>query len=420
MPRFLTLALAALLVVSSAGLAAADTTGNPVLSVHLPDNRVETGEETTLELFVLNGGEVRLGGTRDTEARVTTARQVVVSLGTGAAPMTVETGPRPVGNVPEGVVGPVTFSLSVRDNAAAGTYRLPVGVSYVYTNEIETDDPDEPEHHQRSSSFRTTVDVIVEPSADFEVANVTSTLAVGDEGTVRGTVTNTGEAPVRNAVVIFTGDNPNLAPVETEFAVGDLRPGRSATFAFDAEVSDSADAGPRQLTFEVRYRDTDDEVRRSDPLDARVEVGQRRDVFSVEPVSGAVTGGKSGTLELRVTNTGDEPVSDVSAKLFTDDPLASSDDEAFVDRLGPGESATIRFALSAAPDALEKVYPVSLDFQYDDAEGDTRLSDTFDVPVQVREPQDTRQLPVSTPLAAGGAVAIVVVVILGIWLWRRD
>lgn len=63
MPRFIALVFVALLVVSSAGLAAADTLGQPVLSVHLPDNRVEAGAETSLDLFVLNGGEIHLGGT---------------------------------------------------------------------------------------------------------------------------------------------------------------------------------------------------------------------------------------------------------------------------------------------------------------------------------------------------------------------
>lgn len=124
---------------------------------------------------------------------MTTARQVLVSIGAGAVPLTVKTESRPVGNVPEGVVGPVTFAVSVDENAQPGTYDLPVRVSYVYTRRIDTDDPEEPEYFQRSETLRTTVEVEVERRADFELSNVTSTLAVGDEGSIRGTVTNTGQ-----------------------------------------------------------------------------------------------------------------------------------------------------------------------------------------------------------------------------------
>ena len=67
--------------------------------------------------------------------------------------------------------------------------------------------------------------------------------------------------------------------------------------------------------------------------------------------------------------------------------LTSSDDEAFIDRLESGETETITFAISAGGSALSKSYPVSLDFQYDDADGDTLLSDTYQVPVTVEEPE---------------------------------
>ena len=530
MVRPLPLLLVAVVLLSVAGVAAADVRGNPTLSVYLPDNRVEPGATTTLELSLQNEGNVEEGGTDEQEARVTTARDVRVRLGAGAAPLEVETSTQPVGNVPEGVAGPVSFVVTVDEAATAGTYALPVTVDYTYTSEIDTDTPGEPEYRTRSATLETTVDVVVEERARFEVDGATadvavgatgdvtvrlrhvgneaardaavtldardpaltfgeansattfvgdwapgevrsvtvsarvaagadarplpvavtveyvdadgatrtsdpltagvapraeqsfavdrveSTLAVGDEGTLRGRLTNTGESTVRNVVVVFGTDTENVVPVETEYAVGDLAPGASATFAFDAEISDAADAGPRQLSLTVRYRDAGDDVRRSDPLDVRVDVGERRDVFDVEPLDATFAPGSSGVLELRVTNAGEEPVADVSAKLFTDDPLSSADDEAFVDALAPGESVVVRFELSAAGDALGKDYPVSVDFQYDDAEGDTRLSNTYDVPVTVVERTGGAGLD---PLVVGGAVVGLLVLVGAVVAIRR-
>jgi len=67
-------------------------------------------------------------------------------------------------------------------------------------------------------------------------------------------------------------------------------------------------------------------------------------------VAGAATGiapGETARYDVVVRNTGSEPVSDVQAKLFVDEPISSDDDEAFVTSLDPGEETTLRFEVSA-------------------------------------------------------------------------
>jgi len=251
----------------------------------------------------------------------------------------------------------------------------------------------------------------------FSVADVASTLEVGSEGVLRGTVVNRGPNAVRNAVVVFAPEDRNVNPIETEFPVGSLAPGERANFSFDVEISEAAGAGPRQFSVHVRYRDAADEIRRSNPLDLRAEVAPARDVFSVEPVDARVTAGGSATLTLRVTNAGGEEVSDISAKLFANDPLSTGDDEAFADSLAPGESTTITFGIAAAGSALEKSYPVSIDFQYDDADGDTLLSDTYLVPVGVEKPTGRDGPPIE--VVGGVVVLLVVAIVIGVSLYRR-
>lgn len=635
--------VALLLVAVAVGPAVAATEGSPELSVHLPDNRVVAGEETSLDLFILNKRNISTGGPAPDERAVTTARNVTVTASSGGAPITVKTATQPIGNVPEGRVGPVKFAISIDEDAAPGRYQVPVEVSFNYTSSIDSNSPTrdrgyvtetierdvtliveerarfavvntstttfsgetgdlqvtlenvgtetatdarvslqrkdpaltfggtasattfvgdwEPgqtktvtvssrfaANNRRSYAVGATVTFedsdgvsrsgdllqfgvtpapgpsrfpVVNASADvtigesgtvevqlrnagnatvhdatvtvqskdpalqfggtgsattfagswgpgevrtfalsasilsqadvrsypitlsveyqtrdgetrrsaavstgvvpraeqsFQLSNLSSTLAVGDEGTIRGTVTNTGETTVRNPVVVFSNDNVNVVPVETEHAIGDLAPGESATFEFPAEVTDAADGGPRQLSFVIRYRDAQDDLHRSDPLDARVDIGPRTDRFAIEAESARFAPGSAGVLELRITNTGDDVVSEVSAKLFTDQPLSSSDDEAFIATLDAGESTVIRFALSVSGEAVErKVYPVSLDFQYEDADGDTRLSDSYDVAVQVTADDDGG----GPPIVIIGVVAIALLAILGVLWYRR-
>jgi hypothetical protein len=94
-----------------------------------------------------------------------------------------------------------------------------------------------------------------------------------------------------------------------------------------------------------------------------------------------------------------------------------SDDEAFLGELAPGENATVAFAIDVGPGAIAKDYPVSVDFQYEDEDGDTLVSDAYRVPVSVEESQREGGIPA---FAYGGAVvAIAVLAIAGYVRFRR-
>jgi hypothetical protein len=278
-----------------------------------------------------------------------------------------------VGEWRPGEVKEVTFPVDVAAGAELRQYTLTGRVTYTDTDGIV----------QTSNELRASVRPRDEQS--FSLSGVESTLRVNYEGTVRGTVTNEGPAPVSDAVVILRPASANFDASETEYAIPDLAPGEAAEFTFDVEVSSAADPGSRQLSFVVEYDTEDGDGRTSDPLNARIDVGAERDPFTVEASESAVTAGQSGRLTLTVTNAEDETLSDISAKLFVDDPISSSDDEAFIDELGPGESAEITFEVSTGGSTFAKDYPVSVDFEYDREDGTTQVSDTFRLPVTVEE-----------------------------------
>lgn len=309
-----------------------------------------------------------------------------------------------IGDLPGGESTRFEFKVATTDEAGFGPRQFTIEVRY------------RDREDQRQTAAPIDVKAMVAREQVFGVSDVRGSLRVGEEGTVRGTLRNNGQQPVHNAVVVFTSDTANINPIDTEYLIGNLQPDESAEFAFDIEISEASGSGPRQLSVEVRYRDVNDDVRRSDPLDLRTEIAPQRDVFEVVPTSNALTAGNSGTFSVRVTNAGNETLTDISAKLFTDDPLASDDDEAFIDALSPGESRTITFRLSAAGSALTKDYPVSIDFQYREPDGDTRLSDTFRVPVRIEE--SANQGP-SMTLVIGGVVVIVVLGAAGFYYYRR-
>jgi hypothetical protein len=309
-----------------------------------------------------------------------------------------------VGEWAPGETRTVVFDATANDSADTRSYSLTATVNY--------DDPRDNPARSRQLSLGVTP----APEQGFSLSNVESTLRVGEERSLSGTITNDGQQPVRDVVVRFTTQNQNLNPGEREYSVGTLEPGESADFEYSVEVSDAAGPGERQFAFVAEYRNSDGDRRRSDDLLARAAVEPQQDAFSVQAVDATVSPQGTERITVEVTNAGDEPVSAVSAKLFADDPLSAEDDEAFVQSLDPGESTELVFTVSATG-AIEKSYPLSMDFQYDDADGDTLVTDTYRVSVQVQErQQDSSGGP---PLAIVGAVVLVVAVIAGYVYYTR-
>lgn len=300
-----------------------------------------------------------------------------------------------------------TRTIAVEATAAAGAG------PQSYPLEFEATYEDRDGRTKQSETRRFSIQP--EPAQAFAVNDVSGSLAVGGEGQLAATITNTGAEPVENAVVVFADEPATITPLETEFPVGDLGPGESADFSFPIQVSADAEAGPRQFSLVARYR-TDGDTRVESPtLDVRTAVGPEVPAFAVEAADATVAPGGSGTLNVTVTNNGDEPYAAVSAKLFAESPLSTDDDEAYIDELGPGDSAELTFSIAASSAALQKDYPVSLDFRYDEADGDTKTSETYRRAVTVRETDDGD----GTPWVLVGGVVLLVVLGAGYYWTRR-
>lgn len=528
----LALVLVALFAVSAAAPAVAQTgqsgqvVGSPDLSVLATSQEFEPGTRAELDLTLSNRGEIFRGGPSQYEERVTTARGVVVAVRSGAAPVEIDGGSVGVGNVETGTASVPPIGITVAEDAAPGTYRLPVEVSYAFTRTVDYDvygasynDFEETETRHvtvrirdqprfavvnRSSSAqigdrgalsvtvenvgsrrarmasvtatsrsdelrlgtgsesstanvgrwapgeRHTLEYTVETSADatrreytvdlgvdyrdtdgidrtsrtltvgvtpaaeqsFALAGVTTSLRVGEEGTVTGSVINEGPGPVTDPVVVLSTGDSDVVVDAREYAIPDLAPGERARFEYDVTVSEAASASVRQFNLTTRYRTARGDLRRSDGLETVAEIAPRRDRFAVEIVEDGLAAGEATALTVRLTNEGDEPLRTVEAKAFVRSPLSSDDDEAIVPDLAPGETATFTVALSAAGDALPKRYPVSFDFQYERPDGDREVSRTYTAAVTVTEPTGG-----GPPLIPG--VAAVAVLVVGLLAWRR-
>ena len=257
----------------------------------------------------------------------------------------------------------------------------------------------------------------VTPSEEqtFAIESADSTLRVGEDGELHGTITNTGPVAADDVVVQFADQSATLIPVESSVAIGSLEPGADASFVLPVEVTTSGKAVDRSIDLAVRYRNEDGEQRAYQDVNMFAAVAEQRDQFDVELASTAIAAGGSRTVTATVTNQLDEPVSNINVKLFVDDPLDSDEDEGYIGSLAPGESKTVTLQMNADESAIAKTYPADIDVQYEDSDGTSKISNTVTVPISVTESEDSGQ----PWLLIAGGVALLIVVLGGYW-YRRE
>jgi hypothetical protein len=348
------------------------------------DSTVQVGADGTLSVTLRNRGNRTI---RDARVRLrANSRSLRVDGG--------DNGTRFVGRWRPGQRRTVTYDVGATNRSGVQAYAFRARVAYTGAD--------------GDAAVSTPVRFGVTPLAEqtFALGSVASRLRVGEEGTVRATLSNTGPRGVSEAVLALVTDAPTIDPQEVEYAVDGLAPGERTRVAFPIDVTETAEPGPRQLTFRVEYLDGNGDRRRSDLVTALVRVREQRDAFVITVESATVDVGATETVVLSVRNNRDVPVRNANAEIFLTDPLDSGDDTAFVSRIAPNESVRLGFEVSAADGTSPKTYPLKINVQYQEPDGDTKLSETYQVGVRVTEPADEGLLGWLVP---GSAIALGVV-----------
>jgi hypothetical protein len=294
------------------------------------------------------------------------------------------------------------FAASATEDAVVREYPI--------TGRIDYRDPDGIERTSREL----TAGLTLRSEQRFAAAEVTSDLHVGEPGTIRGTITNTGPGTVHDAALVYRSTNPTLAPTDTEVALGRLAPGDRREFAFDVDVAERATPSAQQLNLTIRYRTEAGRRSVSEPLEPTVRIAPEREWLSVSPVETDVGVDTDNRMTVRVRNVEDVPLENVVARIGVTDPFTTESRLAYVDALDPGATTTLAFALTVSEDAVPTRSAVIMNVTAERPDGDTIDVGTYDVPVTVVAaggPTDT------TVFAA--LLGAAVLVLAGGWWWLR-
>ncbi len=122
-------------------------------------------------------------------------------------------------------------------------------------------------------------------------------------------------------------------------------------------------------------------------------------------------GAKKSPVEVTYKNIGDDPIKDAVARLSIFKPFSSTDDQAFIGALAPGEEKTVVFRLDVDSDATPKEYGINSEIKYTDINGDTVISESMKIPVVIKEASASLLLP--------AIVIIIIIVAAGGYMYRK-
>lgn len=380
--------LLAALVASPALAGAKYTSGGPELSASIAgSNELSAGQTVPLNVVIQNTGEIDSKMVGSTVVERTdlpnTAKSVVAGLG-GANGIVVESDPQMVGDILGGAAAKATFVVVVPAGTGAGTYTLPLELTYSYLASAEQIGVDSINYQYQDVHETIPLALNVKSDVVLRVDDVaTESLNVGTEGYLNLTVTNAGSEPGTDTIirVVRNGGSP-ITPVDSSSYIGAFAPGQTVHLRYKVAVSSDAAAQSYPVDLVVSYDDRSGINRTGQPVTIGVPVGGKIS-FAVVSQPASIAAGEKRVVEVVYRNTGAAAVKAAQARLSAVSPFTSADDSSYLGDMAPGEEKTARFEVTADGDATVKDYGLDSEIRYRDALDNSEISGTMKVPVAV-------------------------------------
>jgi hypothetical protein len=365
------------------------TGGSPDLSAAISGrNEFAPGQDATISIVVQNSGintfKFVSSGTIEPDDLQNAAKQVTIWLEPGTAPVTVSTDPQMAGDIRGGGSVTVRVSARIANDAASGAYDLPLRIQYKYLGGTEQDASDQIQFHYTTVNQTIPLTIRIKPQVTIDVLEaVPEALTVGTEGYLDLRIRNTGSEDGKKATVRITrnGASP-VIPTDSSVFVGDFPRGGTISCRYKVAVSGSAESQTYPVDVSVTYENGEGATVTSALSTIGIPVGGRSG-FVITSGPARVTAGAPTVIAVDYRNDGGTTVYQSQARISAVDPFTSNDNTAYLGDLQPGESATAKYGIRADPVAAPKEYALDSEVRYRDAFGNSEVSDTIKVPVQV-------------------------------------
>ena len=375
-------------------------------------NEFTPGQDVTINVLVRNSGLIDVKfvtlGTMDRDDLPTTAKMVMVGLGSGTAPLVIKSDPQNVGDIKTQGLVDVPILAKILSNASMGEYQIPLTIRYTYLASSDNYASDSLQSNYRVVSETFPLTIKINPQVKIDVIEaVPENLNVGSGGYLNLTIQNVGSEDGKKATVkLFRNGQSPIIPTDSSVFVGDFPRNGIVTCRYKVAVSGNAAQQTYPVDVAVTYENRDGDIVTSATDTVGIPIGGKL-TFSVTSAPAHVSPGSDNVITVEYKNNGDTTAYYSQARISVVDPFTSSDDTTYVGDLKPGETATARYQIHAGDAAEIKTYMLDAEIRYRDALDNSQVSDTFKVPVLV-EPK-----PASSGLVSM-LPAFLLIVIIGI------
>ncbi len=107
--------------------------------------------------------------------------------------------------------------------------------------------------------------------------------------------------------------------------------------------------------------------------------------FEIVRTTGSLYPGREDVVQIAIKNIGEEEARDAKAIINPSDPLSTTDDQAFLYTIKPGDVVVASYKIKADSKSVPKTYGVDTVIRYENLDGDIKYSTTMQAPVEVKE-----------------------------------
>lgn len=365
--------------------------GEPVLVASLEgSHEFLPGSDATLVVVIENRAtndfQMFPSGRAAANESSTTARLIMADLGAGDAPLLLRTDPQMVGDLPANSRVKVPFQVKFLENAAGGSYILPLSLKYRAFLFAEQRGSETVAYSYTNGSATIPLYVHVTPRVIIHVLETEAAeLTSGNEGVVTLTIRNDGSLSGNEAVArISRHQESPVVPVIGTSYIGELPAGETARAQFKILVNDAAQASTYPLDVTVEYLDPQGDLINTDTVTIGIPV-QGEIEFEVLSDEFTMARGDTRDIEISFLNAGPVVVRSAQARISAVDPFSSTRDIASLGDLAPGEEAKAVFVISVDKAATVKEYSLESEVRYRDALDNRLVSDPMKVRFNVVE-----------------------------------
>lgn len=345
------------------------------------ESNVQVGDTGTVELTIRNAGTAKEGVSVTLDS---TNGQILFGNSTSATQF--------VGAWEANATKTIRFQTTATPDASVESYALNTKVNYQSSD------------GQSVASQQLSMRITPLAEQTFDLHETNTTLRIGRDGYINGTVTNTGPLPVVEATVRLG----NLSGIESErgtYPLGDLAVGETANFTFPVSVTGGA-VGPQQIQYTIIYTGPADNRQADTKLLSGVYVGSREPLLTTAIDDATVTVQETEVMNVSVTNHGNETLRNIQAIPNVSGSLEISPTSLFVSSLEPGETSTLQLEIDADDVENPSQIPLTIDFQYETASNEIRQIQAPPVGIEVVAAESGL---ITGPTVVGAVLVIVVV-----------